>query len=37
MDDEWALGNQMFMTNEPNAQPIAVSYVNGRARRCNDR
>ena len=19
MDDEWALGNQMFMTNEPNA------------------
>jgi len=28
MDDEWALGNQMFMTNEPNAQPIAVSFVN---------
>jgi outer membrane receptor protein involved in Fe transport len=27
MDDEWALGNQMFMTNEPNAQPITVSYV----------
>jgi outer membrane receptor protein involved in Fe transport len=27
MDDEWALGNQMFMTNEPNARPIAVSYV----------
>jgi len=27
MDDEWALGNQMFMTNEPNAQPIAVSFV----------
>ncbi|HEX6638322.1 MAG TPA: TonB-dependent receptor plug domain-containing protein, partial [Steroidobacteraceae bacterium] len=22
MDDEWALGNQMFMTNEPNARPI---------------
>jgi hypothetical protein len=29
MDDEWALGNQMFMTNEPNARPIAVSYVDG--------
>ena len=29
MDDEWALGNQMFMTNEPNARPITVSYVNG--------
>jgi outer membrane receptor protein involved in Fe transport len=28
MDDEWALGNQMFMTNEPNAQPITVSFVN---------
>ena len=28
MDDEWALGNQMFMTNEPNARPITVSYVN---------
>ena len=27
MDDEWALGNQMFMTNEPNARPITVSYV----------
>jgi hypothetical protein len=29
MDDEWALGNQMFMTNTPNARPIAVSFVNG--------
>lgn len=28
MDDEWALGNQMMMTNAPNAQPIAISYVN---------
>ncbi len=28
MDDEWALGNEMFMTNSPNARPIAVSYVN---------
>jgi outer membrane receptor protein involved in Fe transport len=28
MDDEWALGNQMFMTNEPNARPFTVSYVN---------
>ena len=29
MDDEWALGNQMLMSNEPNAQPITVSYVSG--------
>ena len=29
MDDEWALGNQMLMTNEPNARPITVSYVQG--------
>jgi outer membrane receptor protein involved in Fe transport len=29
MDDEWALGAQMFMTNEPNARPIRVTYVNG--------
>ncbi len=29
MDDEWALGNQMLMTNEPNAVPITVSYVDG--------
>jgi outer membrane receptor for Fe3+-dicitrate len=29
MDDEWALGNQMFMTNEPNARPITLSYVQG--------
>ncbi len=27
MDDEWALGNDMLMTNEPNARPITVSYV----------
>ena len=27
MDDRWSLGNQMLMTNEPNATPIAVSYV----------
>ncbi|MES2312666.1 MAG: TonB-dependent receptor [Pseudomonadota bacterium] len=26
-DDKWALGNQMLMTNTPNARPIAVSYV----------
>jgi outer membrane cobalamin receptor len=26
-DDEWSLGNQMLMTNTPNARPIAVSYV----------
>jgi len=29
MDDKWALGNQMFMTNEPNARPITISYVDG--------
>jgi hypothetical protein len=29
MDDEWALGNQMFMSNEPNARPITVTYVDG--------
>jgi outer membrane receptor protein involved in Fe transport len=29
MDDKWALGNQMLMTNEPNARPITVSYVDG--------
>ena len=29
MDDEWALGNQMFMTNTENARPITVSYVSG--------
>ena len=28
MDDKWALGNQMLMTNTPNATPITVSYVN---------
>jgi hypothetical protein len=26
-DDKWSLGNQMLMTNEPNARPITVSYV----------
>ena len=29
MDDEWALGNQMLMTNTPNARPITVSFVEG--------
>jgi outer membrane receptor protein involved in Fe transport len=29
MDDEWALGNQMLMTNTPNARPITVSFVDG--------
>lgn len=29
MDDEWALGNQMLMTNTPNARPITVSFVRG--------
>jgi len=27
MDDKWALGNRMLMTNEPNATPITVSYT----------
>ncbi|MCL1634916.1 TonB-dependent receptor [Luteimonas sp. SX5] len=27
MNDKWALGNQMMMTNTPNARPITVSYV----------
>ncbi|HVK52816.1 MAG TPA: TonB-dependent receptor plug domain-containing protein, partial [Pseudoxanthomonas sp.] len=27
MSDKWSLGNQMLMTNEPNARPIVVSYV----------
>jgi hypothetical protein len=29
MDDEWALGNQMMMTNTPNARPITVTFVQG--------
>ena len=29
MDDKWGLGNDMLMTNEPNARPITVSYVSG--------
>ncbi len=29
MSDKWSLGNQMLMTNEPNARPITVSYVDG--------
>ncbi len=29
MDDKWALGNQMLMTNTPNARPIAVNYADG--------
>ena len=27
MEDKWVLGNHMLMTNEPNARPIAVTYV----------
>ncbi|MBC7990320.1 MAG: TonB-dependent receptor [Luteimonas sp.] len=27
MNDKWALGNDMLMTNEPNATPITISYV----------
>ena len=27
MDDRWSLGNQMLMSNTPNATPITVSYV----------
>ena len=29
MDDRWALGNQMLMTNTPNARPITVSFTTG--------
>ncbi|MEL1265371.1 TonB-dependent receptor [Pseudoxanthomonas putridarboris] len=29
MSDKWSLGNQMLMTNEPNATPITVSYADG--------
>jgi hypothetical protein len=29
MDDQWALGNQMMMTNTPNARPITVTFVDG--------
>jgi hypothetical protein len=29
MDDKWGLGNQMLMTNEPNARPFSVTYVVG--------
>jgi outer membrane receptor protein involved in Fe transport len=25
--DKWSLGNQMLMTNSPNARPITVSYI----------
>lgn len=36
-DDKWALGNQMLMTNTPNARPIAVSYVeDGQVRQLTD-
>jgi len=28
-DDNWSLGNQMIMTNTPNAAPIQLSYVQG--------
>lgn len=27
MRDHWSLGNQMLMTNEPNARPITVTYT----------
>jgi hypothetical protein len=27
MDDQWSLGNNMLMSNEPNATPIVVSYI----------
>lgn len=27
MNDKWSLGNQMLMSNTPNATPITVSYV----------
>lgn len=27
MNDKWSLGNQMLMSNEPNATPITVSFI----------
>lgn len=36
-DDQWNLGNQMLMTNTPNARPIKVSYVqNGQTYQLTD-
>jgi outer membrane receptor protein involved in Fe transport len=36
-DDKWALGNQMLMTNTPNARPIAVTYTqNGQVKNETD-
>jgi hypothetical protein len=29
MDDQWVLGNHMLMTNQPNATPITVTFVQG--------
>jgi hypothetical protein len=29
MDDKWVLGNHMLMTNQPNARPITVTFVQG--------
>ncbi len=29
MNDNWSLGNQMLMTNTPNATAITLNYVNG--------
>ena len=37
MDDEWALGNQMMMTNTPNARPITVSFHGRRSDRSTRR
>ncbi|MGN6739968.1 TonB-dependent receptor [Dyella sp.] len=37
MNDKWALGNQMLMTNTPNARPIQVTYQeNGQTKYLTD-
>jgi len=34
-DDNWSLGNQMLMSNTPNATPIVLNYTNGAGQTVN--
>jgi outer membrane receptor protein involved in Fe transport len=34
-DDNWSLGNQMLMSNTPNATPITLNYLNGAGQTVN--
>ncbi len=34
-DDNWSLGNNMLMSNTPNATPIVLNYVNGTGQTVN--